>query len=400
MKRVKLPPAFHPLANIFPLLEGEEFAALVEDIRVHKLHEAIVLYQNKILDGRNRYRACSEAAVVPRYETYTGSDPLAYVVSKNLKRRHLSESQRAMVAAKLATYQHGGDRRSDQAANLQVDRPAAARLLNVSERSVASAADVHRHGDAALVRAVEAGSVKVSIAASIATLPKQQQRELLTRMDSREVLRAARDIRAQVQAQRRNERFARLTAISSSPLPTGQRYPVLLADPAHRFIRQESNGAAENHYATMSIEEICALPVADLATPDAILFLWTPAVLLLDEARRILDAWGFTYVTDIVWVKDKVGLGSWVRMRHEHLLIAIRGNMPTPATENRPPSVIEAPRREHSRKPDKVYALIDRMYPPPLPRIELFARYAREGWACWGAEAPTAVAPVMLEAAE
>src|ERR1700730_11181751 len=99
--------SYHPLANIFPLLEGEEFDALVEDIRDNGLIEHIVFLwvgdEEQILDGRNGYRACLEAGVTPTFMPYRGDNPLAFVISANLKRRHLSESQRAMVAAKLAT---------------------------------------------------------------------------------------------------------------------------------------------------------------------------------------------------------------------------------------------------------------------------------------------------------
>jgi N6-adenosine-specific RNA methylase IME4 len=127
--------------------------------------------------------------------------------------------------------------------------------------------------------------------------------------------------------------------------------------------------------------------VAQLATDDAMLFLWVPPS-QLPAASRVIEAWGFEYVTEIVWVKDQIGLGFYVRNKHELLLIAKRGNMPAPLPRNRPPSVIHAPRREHSRKPDVVYDLIERMY-PELPRIELFARQARAGWQAWGNEAPT-----------
>jgi N6-adenosine-specific RNA methylase IME4 len=138
----------------------------------------------------------------------------------------------------------------------------------------------------------------------------------------------------------------------------------------------------------MSLEEICALPVAHLATDAAVLFLWTPAP-HLHESFKALAAWGFEYKTNIVWVKDKLGLGYFVRNQHELLVVATRGHMPSPSPANRPPSVINAPRREQSRKPDESYTLIEQMY-PELPKIELFARQTRTGWAAWGNEVITA----------
>jgi N6-adenosine-specific RNA methylase IME4 len=140
----------------------------------------------------------------------------------------------------------------------------------------------------------------------------------------------------------------------------------------------------------MSLDAICALPVGDLFTPDAVLFLWTTGPHLAD-ALTALGRWGFTYVTNLVWEKDSIGLGYWVRNQHEILLVAKRGKMRCPPPDRRPPSVIHAPRREHSEKPDEVYALIENMY-PELPRIELFARRRRPGWTAWGNEIVTEAA--------
>jgi len=378
---------FHPLADIFPLLDGADFDALVADIREHGLHEPIVLFEGQIIDGRNRYRACSAAGIEPTFAAYTGDDPIAFVVSLNLRRRHLDESQRAMVAAKLATLKDG--QRSDLVEGLPIGR--ASELLNVGERSVARAREVQDHGVPELVHAVEQGSVSVSAAADVATLSKCEQVEVVARGE-REILEAARSIRAKKAEQRRAERIGRLlaTAKQNAPFPCGHRYPVVYADPPWHFeVYNEESGierAAGNHYPTLPLEKICALPVPELATDAAVLFLWTTAP-HLQEALQVIAAWGFSYKSHVVWVKDKIGLGYLVRNQHELLLIATRGDIPTPLPADRPSSVIAAPRREHSRKPDEAYELIERMY-PELPKIELFARNAREGWAAWGNQAP------------
>jgi N6-adenosine-specific RNA methylase IME4 len=380
---------FHPLAELFPLIDGEEFCALVEDIQDHGLHEPVVLFEGKILDGRNRYRACSEARVECRFETYQGADPVGYVVSLNLKRRHLSESQRAMVAAKLATLQRGDNQHSE---GLPIGR--SSELLNVGDRSVARAREVLDEGAPELISAVERGRVSVSAASDVACLSKDEQREIVAR-GSKEILEAAKRIRAERAVERRAEWIARTVELSkaNAPLPRDRHYPIILADPPWAFeVYDASSGldsAAEAHYPTISTEEICALKVADLAAPDAALFLWATSP-HLPEALQVMRAWGFEYKTSIVWVKDRSGLGYWVRDQHELLLISARGDMRSPPAASRPPSVINAPRREHGRKPDEAYALIERMY-PDLPKIELFARgKAREGWGAWGNEAEAA----------
>jgi hypothetical protein len=167
---------FHPLADLFPPMGDKEFTALAVDIKTNGLRTPIVRTNDEILDGRHRYRACKETGVEPRYEEYTGADPLAYVISVNLHRRHLNESQRAMVAASLATMGHGGDRRSDQAAILPlVLQAAAASMLGVSERLLRSAKVVREHGTPELARRVERGEIKVSLAAKVSGMPEEQQ---------------------------------------------------------------------------------------------------------------------------------------------------------------------------------------------------------------------------------
>jgi N6-adenosine-specific RNA methylase IME4 len=380
---------FHPLADLFPLIEGAEFDALVADIKANGLQELIVVHDDKILDGRNRYRACLAAGIEPTFSPFKGDDPVAFVISMNLRRRHLDESQRAMVAAKLATLKRGDHQHSPIGETSQAK---AAQLLNVGKRSVERAADVRDYGAPELVSAVERGEVSVSAAADVATLAPEEQREIVARGE-REILEAAKAIRGEKARERYAARIARNLEISArnSPVGSGQRYPVILADPPwdYQLYNEEtgSSRAAAEHYPTMALEKICELSIANLATEAAVLFLWTTAP-HLQESFQVLAAWGFEYKTNAVWMKDKIGLGHFIRGQHELLVIATKGDMPCPLPANRPPSVIIAARQEHSRKPDEAYAMIESMY-PDLPKIELFARSARDGWATWGNQAPS-----------
>jgi N6-adenosine-specific RNA methylase IME4 len=167
-------------------------------------------------------------------------------------------------------------------------------------------------------------------------------------------------------------------------LPAG-KFSVILADPPWRYRTLRSvRLAVENQYPTMALDRICRLPVSDIAAANCVLFLWSPSP-LLPEALTVAGAWGFSYRTSMVWVKDGLGLGAYVRTNHELLLIALRGRPGTPAPKHRPVSIIQAPRGRHSEKPPVVYDLIEAMY-PQAARIELFSRTPRAHWAAWGDE--------------
>lgn len=177
---------------------------------------------------------------------------------------------------------------------------------------------------------------------------------------------------------------------AAGPLPNS-RYRIIYADPPWEYEDQPINGerAIETHYDTMPLEDIVALPVNDIIADDAAIFLWATAPNALG-AFEVMSAWGFTYKTQIVWRKDRIGNGYWARNQHELLLIGVRGDMPPPLEEDRYPSVIDAPRGEHSDKPDIFRQLIEQAF-PDLSRVELFARVeegveAPAGWDIWGAE--------------
>ncbi len=112
------------------------------------------------------------------------------------------------------------------------------------------------------------------------------------------------------------------------------------------------------------------------------LFLWATSP-KVEEALQVMKAWGFTYRTCAVWVKDKIGLGYWFRQQHELLLVGVRGKFPPPEPGTREPSVIQGDRTEHSAKPEIVRELIEHWW-PTLGRVELFCRTPRKGWSVWG----------------
>lgn len=175
-------PEFHELANVFPLISESEIEALAADIQTNGLHHSITLYQGKILDGRNRFLACELAEVKPSYTEYTGNDPIAFVISENISRRHLDESQRAMCAARFANLRHGqradyADRSIDLSA---VTQPQAAEMLNVSVPSVKRATQVINHGIPDLISAVDRGKMAVSAAAQVARLPAETQVDIVS----------------------------------------------------------------------------------------------------------------------------------------------------------------------------------------------------------------------------
>jgi hypothetical protein len=169
----------HPAALAFPEMPAAELEELADDIKQNGLaHPIVRTREGLIIDGRNRLRACEIVSVEPRFEIYNGDNPIGFIVSSNLKRRHMKESQRAFVAAKLATLAHGANQGPSGKFAARPDvvkQAAAAAMLNVSERSVRHAAIVRDHGTPQLIKAVEQGKVSVSAAAKQAKpQPKPQ----------------------------------------------------------------------------------------------------------------------------------------------------------------------------------------------------------------------------------
>jgi N6-adenosine-specific RNA methylase IME4 len=180
------------------------------------------------------------------------------------------------------------------------------------------------------------------------------------------------------------------------------RFSTILADPPWRFTNRTGKMAPEHRrlsrYGTLTLSEITELPVTRIATERAHLYLWVPNA-LLPEGLRVMEVWGFCYKSNIVWHKvrkdggsDGRGVGFYFRNVTELVLFGIRGkDARTLAAGRRQVNLLATRKREHSRKPDELYPIIEAC--SPAPYIELFARGARKGWAAWGNQADEAYAP-------
>ena len=184
-KLVKAPTKVHPVAEMFPLMEGAEFDELVADIVANGLLNPIMVQKGVLLDGRNRRAACAQAGRAPRFEEWEGLDPVPFIISQNTKRRHLTFEQRALIAAKLANLPA---HRPGKSARVPTSQDDAAKLMNVSARSVRSAKVVLEKAEPEVIKAVEQGRVAVKRAVEIADLPAEEQRDLVQHMSSEDIV--------------------------------------------------------------------------------------------------------------------------------------------------------------------------------------------------------------------
>lgn len=217
----------------------------------------------------------------------------------------------------------------------------------------------------------------------LAVLPKDDFHGLLAAGQITPEMRRT-DIKRAVAALSRPDTRAELSEVVAVQPKDG--YGAILADPPWRFETRGRGGdrMADHHYPTLSFEDICALPVADLAAPDCALFLWITTEQLM-RGQDVMASWGFAYKTvAFVWRKTSgpMGLGYWTRKQTELCLLGVRGQPRRMGADVE--DIIEAPRAGHSAKPEEQYARIERLVAGPY--VELFARDARRGWDAWGNE--------------
>ncbi len=354
----------HELASVWPPMSEARLKDLARDIDANGLLEPITLYEGKVLDGRNRLRACEMVAVDPWFEEFHDADPVAFVRSKNAQRRDLTEGQRAgcilrleeLVAKARATVRPAHrPKKTESVAHVpqfSKTREVLAEAAGVSPRTMASVQRVQREAPE-LFEQVVTGTVTASKAERM--LKRAQKK-------------------AELEAWRKAAKEPALDGLPS----------LVLADPPWRYdFAGTDSRKIENQYPTATVEEIIAhRPQTE---ENAVLFLWATAPKLL-EALQVMAAWGFAYRTHAVWDKKKIGMGFWFRNRHELLLVGTKGAFACPIADCRVSSVFEEARQEHSQKPECVYLWVEETF-PQFVKLEMYGRKKREGWLAWGNEA-------------
>lgn len=385
----------HPYADLWPLLPDDELKRLADDIRVHGLREPVWLHPDgRIVDGRNRYRACLLAEVTPTTRIYQGTEEelLPFLVSLNMARRHMDESQRAMVARKIANLGRG--RPSNSVNSQNISQSVAAKMMNVSEWSVNKANKVGEEAAPELVEAVESGRVTVSAAAGLVHAPVEEQRrvaEISKTATYKEKQAAIQEARARIDVARADDERDRTlwqTELPARVAPPEGKFSCIVIDPPwpmQKIEREERpNQGVQLDYPVMSLDQIAdenLVPVRTLAADNAHIYLWVTHK-YLPAGMDLIEAWGFRYQCVMTWRKN-VGITpfSWM-YDTEHVLFGRRGDLKLQRLGLR--LSFEAPVQGHSAKPDVFYERVTQA--TPGPRLEMFARRPREGFTVWGNE--------------
>jgi ParB/RepB/Spo0J family partition protein len=370
VKVTKLKP--HPL-NESIYGEQEADAGLIESIKNNGIMEPLVIKEDgTIMSGHRRWRAAKAIGLVEvpcRVVGYSDELEEQEALIEFNRQREKTFIQKMKEAEKLKEIESEKARRRQ--IELAGNRPNTSSDLSATLREGGKGKTSEKLADAIGMkpRTFE----KAAKVWEAAKQGNEVAEKLIEKLDKGE-----KTINAAYMELKRVEKQKELQA----PPPPRGKYRVIYADPPWRYSNSGFAMSAENQYPTMETEEICKLPVEELALDNSVLFLWATAP-MLEDVFKVIKAWGFTYKSNFVWVKDKHTGGFYCYGQHELLLIATKGSM-LPKKEGMRASVVFAERREHSKKPEEFYDIIESMYDGPY--IELFARDKRDGWEGWGAE--------------
>lgn len=398
--------------GLIPPLTDEEYKGLEESILKDGCRDALVLWGEILVDGHNRYEICTRHNIpfkTVQKEFTSRDDVLLWMIDTQFSRRNLDAPDRILLAQKkapilerLARKSHyeavaksNSERTNQKAIVVQMDND---EKLAINQPTVSPVPKpetkeppkpIHVREEVAKIAGVSSGTV-----ARFEQVQKKKP-ELIDDIRKGEISinQAYQTVRREEKKQEvfdRIEEHAKVQTGAINIEQTKRKYNIIYADPPWRYWESGNKNQAL-HYTTMTIDEICKLPVKDIADDNCVLFMWVTYPILQD-AFKVIDAWGFKYSTcGFVWVKKNknkdtpfIGCGAWTRANSELCLIATKGNvMRLDASISQ---IVESPIEEHSKKPDVVRDLITKLV-GELPRVELFCRNPTKGWDVWGNEA-------------
>lgn len=398
--------------NLIPPLTSEEFNQLEQNCIKDGILESIKTWQGTIIDGHNRYNIAVKNGL--SFETKeinfnSESEVVEWIILLQLGRRNLTESQKSYlrgVRYENEKLKHGGERASTQNGNLIKTADKLANEYNVSKNTIIRDSEFSKGID--LIASVEpekrfeilqeTSELTKQEIQEFAKIPKQAENEIKKNViiaseeeinkqieiKANELVKAKlQTIEAQKEAkkvERKNYIEAQREAINSGEvkLPEG-KFEVIAIDPPWNYGREydPENSRVANPYPEMSQEQLLELEIP--SANDSIIFLWTTHKFIFD-AKELLDNWGFDYKATLVWNKEKMGMGAWFRMQCEFCLVGIKGKPIWNNTKWR--DIINEPRREHSRKPEIFYEMVNEICVGR--KLDYFSRSNREGWSVYG----------------
>ncbi|MCL2120118.1 MAG: MT-A70 family methyltransferase [Planctomycetaceae bacterium] len=370
-------------------IDAGKVRELAESIRrIGLLHPVTVTRDHRLVAGAHRLEACRVAGMSEIHCCFVDGDLLHIElaeIDENLIRNELDPIsigelaiRRDEILESLGLRAIAGNNQHSARGGETVSPPqttvSIAREIGMGERTLQHNKQLARDLVPEAKEVVRSADVPKRDALKIARMEPERQKAVVGKIASGEA-------KSLVDAKRL---LARENVHETAPFPAGIKYRVLYADPPWSYGNQlgDGYGAAGNHYPTMSVDELCALPVTDMAEKNAVLFLWTTSP-LLEECFAVIRAWGFRYKTSFVWDKIRHNMGHYNSVRHEFLLICTKGSC-MPDVPKLFDSVVSVERTEkHSEKPEIFREMIDTLYTSGR-KLELFARKTAPGWDAWG----------------
>ena len=361
--------------SLIPALSAEEYGQLEENILHDGIRDALIVWDGILLDGHNRYKIAQKYDLpyeVQEMNFDSRADAERWVILNQFGRRNLSAYDRSILALRLKPIIAAQAKERQEAGINQYslcqksDKPAIdtkkeiAKAAGVSHDTIAKVEKIETQAPPEIKAAVKSGEMSIN------------QAYQATR----------REEKAKQQEERRQENEIKVQTLAT-PLEAQGLFQTIVIDPPWDWNDEgdiSQFGRAKPEYKTMPIEEIEKMPIQNISDDNCHLYLWVTNR-SLPKAFRLINAWGFRYVTCLTWVKPSFGMGNYFRGSTEQVLFAVKGSQPIKRHDVG--THFEAPRGEgHSAKPDAFYSLVESC--SYAPYIDIFGRKERKGWSVWG----------------